>query len=80
MQWATGPVLTSVKEEKQAIIPTTLNIAVKRGKLRIYTLPNPLRFSESLPLLEATANGLCYVLPRWRGCLHSFKKSEQNRF
>ena len=40
-QRATGPVLTSVKEEKDAILPTTLNFAVRRGKLRIYTLPNP---------------------------------------
>ena len=39
--WATGPVLTSVKEEKHAILPTTLNFAVRRGKLRIYTLPYP---------------------------------------
>ena len=38
---ATGPMLTSDKEEKHAILPTTLNFAVRRGKLRIYTLPNP---------------------------------------
>ena len=37
---ATGPVLTSVKEEKHIILHTTLNIAVRRGKLRTYTLQN----------------------------------------
>ena len=35
---ATVPVLTSVKEEKHVILPTTLNFAPRRGKLRIYTL------------------------------------------
>ena len=39
---ATGPVLTSVKEEKHGIIPTTLNFVVRVGKLRIYNLLNPL--------------------------------------
>ena len=39
---ATGPVLTSDKEEKQVILLTTLNFAVRRGKLRIYTLQNHL--------------------------------------
>ena len=38
---ATGPVLTSDKEEKHVILPTTLNFDVRRGKLRIYTLQNP---------------------------------------
>ena len=33
--------LTSDKEEKYVILPTTLNFAVKMGKLRIYTLKNP---------------------------------------
>ena len=33
--------LTSDKEEKHLILPATLNFAVKRGKLRIYTLQNP---------------------------------------
>ena len=35
---ATGPVLTSDKEEKSVFMPTTLNFAVRRSKLRIYTL------------------------------------------
>ena len=39
---ATGLVLTSVKEEKHVIIHTTLNLVVKGGKHRIYTLLNPL--------------------------------------
>ena len=39
---ATGLVLNSVKEEKHIILPTTLNFVVRRGKLRIYTLLNPL--------------------------------------
>ena len=30
---ATGPMLTSDNEEKHAILPTTLNFAVRRGKL-----------------------------------------------
>ena len=38
---ATGSVLTSDKEEKHAILPTTLNFAVRRGKLRISTLLTP---------------------------------------
>ena len=38
---ATGPVLTSDKEKKYVILPSTLNFAVRRGKLRIYTLQNP---------------------------------------
>ena len=33
--------LTSDKEEKHVILPTTLTIAVRTGKLRIYTLQNP---------------------------------------
>ena len=36
-------VLTSVKEEKHVILPTTLNFVVRRGKLGIYTLLNPPR-------------------------------------
>ena len=39
-QRATGLVLTSVKEEKHVILPTTLNFVLKKGKLRIYTLQN----------------------------------------
>ena len=38
---ATGPVLTWDKEEQRIILPTTLNFAVRRGKLRIYTLQHP---------------------------------------
>ena len=38
---ATSPVLTSDKEEKRMILPTTLNFTVRRDKLRIYTLQNP---------------------------------------
>jgi hypothetical protein len=38
---ATGPVLTSDKEEKHNILPTTLNFAVRMGRLCIYTLQNP---------------------------------------
>ena len=38
---ATGPFLTSVKEENHVILPTTLNFAVRRGKLWIYTIQNP---------------------------------------
>ena len=41
LQRATGPVLTSDKEEKHVILPITLNFAVRRGKLKIYTLQNP---------------------------------------
>ena len=37
----TGPVLTSDKEEKQGILSTTLNFAVRRGKLSTYTLQKP---------------------------------------
>ena len=37
---ATGPVLTSDKVEKHIILPTTLNFAVRRGKIGIYTLNN----------------------------------------
>ena len=51
---ATSPVLTSDKEEKRMILPTTLNFTVRRDKLRIYTLQNPLGYLESLSLLEAT--------------------------
>ena len=40
-QRATGPALTSVKAEKHVILPSTLNFAVRRGKLRIYTLQYP---------------------------------------
>ena len=32
--------LTSVKEDKHIILHTTFNIAVRRGKLRTYTLQN----------------------------------------
>ena len=35
---ATVPVLTSDKEEKDVILPTTLNFVVRKGKLRSYTL------------------------------------------
>ena len=35
---ATVPVLTSDKEEKHGILPTTLNFVVRRGKLRSYIL------------------------------------------
>ena len=38
---ANVPVLTSVKEEKNNISPSTLNIYVRRGKLRIYILHKP---------------------------------------
>ena len=38
---ATGPVGTSIKEEKHTLLPTTLNFDTKSGKLRIYTLPKP---------------------------------------
>ena len=34
--------LTSDKEEKHVILPTTLNLVVSGGKLRIYALLNPL--------------------------------------
>ena len=37
---ANGPVLTSDKEKKHFILLTTLNYAVRRGKLRIYTFHN----------------------------------------
>ena len=40
---ATGPVLTSDKEEKPDILPTTLNFTVRRGKLRIKILQTPLK-------------------------------------
>ena len=40
---------------------------------------NNLRYSESLPLLEASRNVLWYVLPRWRGHIHSFKTYKQKR-
>ena len=40
MQRATGPVLTSVKEEKDVICPSTLNFAMRKGKLRIYIVQN----------------------------------------
>ena len=33
--------LTSDMEEKHVILATTLNFAVRRGILGIYTLPNP---------------------------------------
>ena len=47
---ATGPVLTSVKEEKHIILQNTLNIAVRRGKLWTYTLQNtPKVFSKFAP-------------------------------
>ena len=36
-----SPVITSDKEGKHAILPTTLNFAARRGKLRIYTLQKP---------------------------------------
>ena len=52
---ATRPVLTSDKEEKHTIFPASLNFAVRRGKLVIYT-PNPhLRYSKSLLFLEECA-------------------------
>ena len=35
-----APVVTSDKEEKHVILPTTLNFPVRSGKLRIYTLQN----------------------------------------
>ena len=38
---ATDPVLTSGKEEKYVIYPSTLNCAVRVGKLRIYIVQNP---------------------------------------
>ena len=38
---ATGPVLTSDKEEKHVFLPTALNFVVRRGKLGGYTLQNP---------------------------------------
>ena len=38
---ATVPVLTSDKEEKHVILPTTFNFVVRRGKLRSYTLQTP---------------------------------------
>ena len=38
---ATNLVLTSGKEEKYVICPSTLNCAVRVGKLRIYTVQNP---------------------------------------
>ena len=40
LERATVLVLTSDKEEKHFILPTTLNF-VRRGKLRHYTLQNP---------------------------------------
>ena len=38
---ATVPVLTSDKEQKHIILPTTFNFVVRRGNLRSYTLQNP---------------------------------------
>ena len=55
---ATGPVLTSDKEKKNFILPTRLNFVVRRGKLRKYTLQNPQKYFESLPLLEVIRNVL----------------------
>ena len=76
---ATGPVLTSDKEENHVVLPTTLNFVVRRGKLRSYTLKKTPRYSESLRL-GAIRNVLEHVLPIWRGSLHSFKTCEQNKF
>ena len=39
---ATGLVLTSDKDEKHVILTTTTNFAVRRDKLKFYTLQNPL--------------------------------------
>ena len=52
---------------------TAINFAVRRGKLRTYTLQTLLRYSGGLPLVEATRNVLWYVLSIWRGQIHSFK-------
>ena len=38
---ATGPVLTPDKEKKNVMLPITLNVFVRRGKLRSYTLQKP---------------------------------------
>ena len=40
---ATIPVLTSDKEEKHIILPTSLNLALRGGKLRIKALQNTLK-------------------------------------
>ena len=69
---ATGPVLTSVKEEKHNILHITHSVSLRRGKLKTNTFQNtPDVFWKFAPLLEATRNVLWYVLPRWIGCLYS---------
>ena len=72
-----NPVLTLGKEEQNLIVPSTQNFALRRAKLSINTLHNPLRYSERYLLPEA--KGSVYVLYRWRGFLQSSKTSGQNR-
>ena len=43
-----------------------LNLSVKGGKLGIYTILNPLRYSKRKHLLEAKRCVLYYILSRWR--------------
>ena len=63
------PVLTSSKEKKNIICPSTLNLLSKGASSRFTHCIIPRRHSESKPLLEALKSVLWYVLSRWRGCV-----------
>ena len=65
------PGLTSGKEGKNVITPSTLNLVVIGAKSGFTLYISSMRFSESV---------LWHVLSRWRGCLHSFNTSGQNRY
>ena len=54
---ATGPVLTSEKEEKYVTIPTTFHFAVRRGKLRMYTIQNSPEFAPPAGYKECAVIG-----------------------
>ena len=58
--------------------PSALIITLIRGKLLIYTLKNPMRYSECQSLTKAKVSMLGYFLSSWTCCLHSLKKGKQN--
>ena len=54
--------LTSDKEKKYNISPSTQIFAVRGGKLGIYAVHNALRYSESQPHIESYMSVLSNVL------------------
>ena len=77
---ATGPVLSSVKEEKHKILHTTLNIAVRRGKLRTYTLQKTPKVFEKFAPSDGYKEFIVVSFAQMERSSSFIKICEQNRF